>query len=126
MTSTKIIHARPKFVGYWLLLLTVPLVLATVMLLVQGESAMAGSLAVMSVPLASFSIRCILSSEPDIVEVISLQYARHVYVTCLILAAVFLVFQGWTYALPGLMTAFWFSMRESVVRRYIRFLRGFA
>ncbi|WP_437880037.1 hypothetical protein [Pseudomonas sp. LRF_L74] len=111
---------RAGFVGYWLLLLVVPLDIAWVLILVQQDAAICVSMALLAAPASYFVARCITAPKTDLSTLISLQTARVIYASCLVGSLMFLLLCGLAYALPGLLAALCFSWGEPGVRRLLR------
>lgn len=119
MDYKKPVSARPKFVGYWLLALVMPL--DVVNLLVLGAHGVKSflSVALLGIPATYFVARCLTSQEPDLANLISLSEARTGYVLCLMGALIFLLSSGVLYATPGFLAAYSCSVREPFVRNLL-------
>lgn len=120
ISQPKQIRARPKFVGYSLLIFAIPLALTTLWLLKKHGIIQAVSLGLLSMPLCYFVIKCLSTKEPDAVDLISLRHARAIYLFCLIASIALWILEGLSYAAPGLIAALLFCTREPIIVKLAR------
>ncbi|TWI53187.1 hypothetical protein IQ22_03034 [Pseudomonas duriflava] len=115
MEHIKPISVRPKFVGYWLLTLIIPMDLFNLLLLRALDFKVFLSASLLSIPATYFAARCLLTKERDLADLISLIEARVIYITCLSGSIILLMFSSLEHTVPGFLAAYLYSIREPFV-----------
>ena len=120
MKSEKPIIARPKFVGYSLLFLVVPLDFAALLIAVSRGVGNSLFIALLCIPATYFVAKCLLTKKQELAELIGIQEARVIYASCIVGALAVWFFSSFLFAFPGFLAALFFSIREQAVRNIVR------
>lgn len=121
MSNRKVL-VRTAFMGYASLIFALPLMLAATAKFASGELAAGISLAGLGAPLMLVTFLCLLRRSKPFLDVLSRPLCRGLYLASFALAAtLFWLTEGWSYALPSLLSAYLFLFREEWMYRW--FLR---
>ncbi len=120
MESENPMIARPKFVGYSLLFLVMPLDILALSGVTSRSIENSLFIALLCIPASYFVVKCLSTEKQDISELISLREARIIYFTCIIGALAAWFWSGFLFALPGFLAALLFSIREHKIRKIVR------
>ena len=120
MKTEKLITARPKFLGYSLSLLVVPLDIIALMVAASFGLKGFSIIALLCIPATYYTIKCFSTKSQDAAGLIKIHEARIIYAICFAGSLIVWFSYNFTYALPGLLAAFLFSMHEQVVRKAVR------
>ena len=112
--------ARPKFVGYSLLFLVMPLDIWILSGVTSRSIENSLFIALLCIPASYFVVKCLSTEKQDISELVSLREARIIYFTCIIGALAAWFWSGFLFALPGFLAALLFSIREHKIRKIVR------